>query len=527
MLADVRRFFLIMLMLMAWLAPWNVVRADDCEEARQWYHKGLALGDNSKKEALYYQRAIELCPDCFEAHNKLGEVYETWGDYESAIKEFKEASRSASFAEPHHNLGQIYRMQGRYDLAAEEFKAAIAIRPDFREAQNQLQYVQKRAGTFDVAIEAPPGPTHKEARGGPVPIEDRPGPVTIDARPGPAPIEARPGPVPIEARPGPSSTGARLRTIPTPIVVKAAGTGMTLPKGSFLVDFQYEYWLQESGLGVEALEALGARSRETDVHVWIAGIRYGLTSNLTIGLFPKYFRKTTDVSITFQVAEGPGRQVESEGIDAELEVSGLGDTVFLTKYRLWRKRMTHLSVFHLLSIPTGDEDAEGEDQGVVRRIPLGSGSYDFTPGIAFTTVKGPLTVHTNVRYVITDGRQAGDEFHWDVAVAFPRFYHFIPVMELNYRWADSAEKSLLFQTQFGQPSTFGPPWARTPGGGPQTRESTVTEEGGQTLFISPGLHFFLPKGLRAELGVQFPVIKPDDGWVEEVVYHIGIAKYFF
>jgi hypothetical protein len=527
MLAHAGKNLFIIFMFIAWLVPGNVVRADDCEEARQWHQKGLALDDNSEKEASYYQKAIKLCPHYFEVHNKLGEVYKTWGDYESAIKEFKEAGESASFAEPHYNLGEIYRVQGRYDLAEEEFKKAIKIKPDFREVQNQLQYVQKRSGTFDVAIEARLAPVRTGAPRSPIAMEAHPGPKSIEPRPGPAPIEARPGPVPIEARSRPSSTGASFGTIPTPIVARTAGTGMTLPKGSFLVDFQYEYWTQESGLEFNAPEALAAPdSRDTDVHMWIGGIRYGLTRNLTIGLCPKFFQKTTDVPITFQVTEGPGRQVAGEGIDAELEVSGFGDTVFLTKYRLWRKGMTHLSVFHLLSIPTGDEDETAEDEGVERRIPLGSGSVDFTPGIAFTTVKQPLTIHSNIRYVITDGRHAGDEFHWDVAVAFPSFHNLIPIMELNYRWADSAERDVLFQTQLGQPSTFGPPWASTPGGGPQTQEGTLTEEGGHTLFLSPGIQLFLPKGFRAEIGVQFPVIEPDDGWVEEFVFHVGIAKYF-
>ncbi len=526
LLHAVKNLFMIFIFI-AWLVPGHVVRADDCEEARQWYHKGLVAGDNSEKEASYYQKAIELCPDYYEAHNKLGEVYQSWGDYESAIREFEEACESTSFAEPHHNLGEIYRAQARYDLAEEAFRKAIEIKPDFREAQNQLQYVQKRSGTFDVAIEAPLEPEGTGAPRSPVAMEARPGPESIEPRPGPAPIEARPEPVPIEARGRPSFAGARFGTIPTPIVARTAGTGMTLPKGSFLVDFQYEYWTQESGLEFEGLEVLAAPdSRETDMHMWIGGIRYGLTRNLTIGLFPKFFQKTTEVPITFQVTEGPGRQVAGEGIDAELEVSGFGDTVFLTKYRLWRKGMTHLSVFHLLSIPTGDEDETAEDKGVERRIPLGSGSFDFTPGIAFTTVKQPLTIHSNVRYVITDGRTAGDEFHWDVALAFPRFHNLIPIIELNYRWADSAERDVLYQTQLGQPPTFGPPWASTPGGGPQTQEATLTEEGGHTLFLSPGIQLFLRKGFRAEIGVQFPVIEPDDGWVEEFVFHVGIAKYF-
>ena len=33
--------------------------------------------------------------------------------------------------------------------------------------------------------------------------------------------------------------------------------------------------------------------------------------------------------------------------------------------------------------------------------------------------------------------------------------------------------------------------------------------------------------LKAEIGLQVPVIRPDDGWVEEVVLHVGLMRYFF
>lgn len=464
MLVDVRKNLLIIVMSITLLALGNMVMADDCDEAKKWYHKGLALDDNSAKEASHYQRAIELCPDYFEAHNKLGEVYKSWGEYELAIKEFRQASRNFLFAEPHNNRGEIYRMQGRYDLAAEAFTKAISIEPDFRRAQNNLKYVHKKLGKYDFVIETPPEP------------------------------------------------------VPTAIFTRIPG--MTLPKGSFLVDFQYRYWSQEADLTedlfVGEMPPLVSPSskRKISVHAWIWDIRYGLTNNLTIGLIPKYFSRTAQVTMP------------DLGIEAEPDVAGFGDTVLMTKYRLWGKRKTHFSAFHLLSIPTGDEDAEGEDQGVKRRIPLGSGSYDFTPGIAFTTVKEPLTIHTNMWYVITSGRQAGDEFHCDLALAFPRFHNFISILELNYRWVGTSERRQLYQTQLGRPDPVGPPGDPRPGG-PETHKTTVREKGGHTLFLSPGLQVFLTKGLKAEFGVQLPIIKPEDGWVEEAVFHVGLTKYFF
>lgn len=471
---SIEKNLVILLISITCLMAGNTASADDCDEARKWYSEGLALSDNSEREARYYQRAIELCPDYFEAHNKLGKVYKSWGQYELAIKEFEHASRGPLFAEPHNNLGEIYRMRGRYDLAAEEFIKAIRIRPDFREAQNNLKYVYKRLGKYDFVIEAPPEPL----------------------------------PVPIFAR------------IP----------GMTLPKDSFLIDFQYKYWDQEASLTSDIFVGaipplLGADKREINVHLWIWGIRYGLTDSFTIGLIPKLFSRKAIIPIGFS------------GIETKPGVTGFGDTVIMMKYRLWGRRRTHISAFHLLSIPTGDEDAEGEDQGVVRKIPLGSGSFDFTPGIAFTSVKEPFTIHTNVWYVITSGRQAGDEFHWDLALALPRFHHFISIVEMNYRWRGSARRQQLFQTALLRPAVIGPqpaiigpgapPTVQARPGGPITQETTLIEKGGHTVFLSPGMQVFLNKSLKAEIGLQIPIVKPSDAFTENLVLHLGLMKYFF
>ncbi len=454
---NTRKNLLIVLMLTTWFTSGNMVWADDCDEAGKWFNEGIALSDNSEREAYYYQKAIELCPDYYEAHNKLGEVYKGLGAYELAIKEFEQACRSPSFAEPHNGLGEIYRMQGRYDLAAEEFAQAIMINPDFRKAHNHLKYVNKRLGKYDFIIEEP------------------------------------------TEEPTPTANFTRI-------------PGLTLPEGQFMVDFSYRYWNQKSGLTFGDPDSVGIGQRETTLYASILGIRYGLTNNLTIGLIPKYFSKTAHI------------EVPSFAVDADPEVTGLGDTVFLTKYRLWGRRRTHFSVFNLLSIPTGDEDALGENDGVIRRIPLGSGSYDFTPGISFTTMTEPLTIHASLWYVITDGRTAGDEFHCDLALLLPPYHNLVALMELNYRWADTAEHPQFIQRRFGFLPLEG---QKAPAGGPEYLETTVYEKGGHTLLFSPGVQFNLTKGLKAEFGVQLPIIRPDDGWSEEIVFHVGLTKYFF
>ncbi len=442
--------------------------ADACDEARKWYNEGLNLSDDSVQEAAYYQRAIELCPDFAAAHNRLGEVYKSRGEYESALKEFDQAKKWSLLNEPgidqrgnrsllvdqFINQGEIYRMQGRYDLAAENFKRALRINPDSRVAMNQLQYVNKMSGKYDNII---------------LPF---------------------------------------LQKISSPIFTRTPG--MTLPRGIFSFGFLFRYWQQEADLTEDMfigeipdlVQQQLPLERRTEVLQAVLDLRYGLTDNFTIGLFPRWSSigaKTPDFE--------------------ESTVTGLGDTNLLTKYQFWATRKTRISLFGLLSIPTGDEDAEGGRFGAT--IPLGSGSFNFTPGIAFTTVKeyleAPLTIHSNISYRITNDEVVPDELRCDLAISYPFSPDINSFMELNYRWRNS-----YIHPQTLTINRDRPPWQ----GGPVKFETTLKEESGHTLFLSPGFQFIFYKDIRLNVGVQIPLIKPEGGWAEKFVVNFGIRGFW-
>jgi TPR repeat protein len=273
----------------------NAAGADACDEAREWYNEGLDLSDDSVQEAAYYQRAIELCPDFAAAHNRLGEVYKSRGEYESALKEFNQAKKWSLLTEPgieqrgnrsllagqFINQGEIHRMKGRYDLAAEQFKRALRINPGSRVAMNQLQYVNKMSGKYDNIV---------------LPL---------------------------------------LQSISSPIFTMTPG--MTLPKGVFSFGFLFRYWEQEATLSEDMIIGgefpdIGRRSlpfeRSTDVLQVVLDLRYGLTDNFTIGLFPRWSTIWTNMSLNPSV---------------EQKATGIGDTNLLTKYQFWATRNTRLS----------------------------------------------------------------------------------------------------------------------------------------------------------------------------------------
>jgi len=444
--------------------------ADACDEARKWYNEGVNLSDDSAREAAYYQRAIELCPDFSAAHNRLGEVYKNRGEYESAFKEFNEAKNWSLLNEPGFdqrgnqsllvdqfiNQGKIYRMQGRYDLAAGQFKRALRINPDSRAAMNQLQYVNKMSGKYDNIV------------------------------------------LPLMA------------SISSPIFTRTPG--MAIPRGVFSFGFRVLYWEQEADLtedmiigGLPGDIIIGRPfpiGRHTHVLQSVLDLRYGLTDNITIGLFPRW---STIWAVT------------TLDPSAHYKVTGLGDTNVLIKYQFFKTRKTRISLYHLYSIPTGDEDAEAGPFKVI--VPLGSGSFNFTPGIAFTTVKeylkAPLTIHSDISYRFTNGEVVPDELRCDLAVSYPFSPDITSFMELNYRWRDTYTHLGTFTTQRGLPGAM-----------PLVISRTLKEESGHTLFLSPGFQFILPKNIRLNVGVQIPVIKPEGGWAEKFVVNFGLRGFW-
>ena len=434
---------------------------DSCDRAWQLMNQGIALSDNSDQEALCYEEAASLCPELLEARVRLGRVYKNQGNLERAAVVLQDAvtaivaddffiTRPGSkdiLLEAMLSLGEVYRMRGRLDLAEEQYSRALMMFPDSKAAQNQIQYVDRRLHHYDSV---------------------------------------------------PPPSFAILTNPPFTRI-----SGYTLPRHKLFVDTMYRYWKQDGDLTTDMLDdpdlLFPPGKRDVTNHMWTAGIRYGVTDRFMVGVIAKYFSRKLHIgSRTFYTPGGP---MKTDPVN--MRVSGIGDTVLMFKYQLWGKRRNHLSVFNLLSIPTGDDDAMGRDGSVVRKIPLGSGSFDNTPGIAFTTSFDPVITYFNLSYRITNGENVGDELNMGMSFSYPYKDSVFASLEFAYRWRGDAHIKQ-------QPGDF---W--------------VTEYGGSTFFIEPGIQFVVARGLKLELGMKLPVLKPDKGWAEDFVLSVGIAKIFF
>ena len=142
----------------------NIQQAES--SAENFYHIGEYY--QRKKQWLNaleaYQKALLLQAEYVEAHNGLGIVYATLGQYELAIDHFKKAivlDTSKSYL--HNNLGYAYFLQGTYHEAELSIQTALSNDPLNVKARKNLTLVYKKMGINDKSNNPPGIPSESEA----------------------------------------------------------------------------------------------------------------------------------------------------------------------------------------------------------------------------------------------------------------------------------------------------------------------------------------------------------------------------
>lgn len=115
-----------------------------------------------------YRRVTQQLPDLFDAWHNLGSVLAAQGQPEAALAAYGEAL-AGGLPETHYNLGNLLQQQGRSEAAAEHYRAALALRPDYAEAQHNygtalraLGRDEAAAAAFAAAIRLQPGAAHSQ-----------------------------------------------------------------------------------------------------------------------------------------------------------------------------------------------------------------------------------------------------------------------------------------------------------------------------------------------------------------------------
>jgi tetratricopeptide (TPR) repeat protein len=132
----------------------------DPHDAAAHYHLAVAFGreGNLNEAKAELVETLKLRPDSAEAHYTLGLLLVDWPypkDFAGAAKQFEEALKyKANFPEAHEELGEVLLTLGNWDAALAQFRAAIRLKPAFPEAYCGIGLALKRKGDLDGAFEA-------------------------------------------------------------------------------------------------------------------------------------------------------------------------------------------------------------------------------------------------------------------------------------------------------------------------------------------------------------------------------------
>ena len=114
----------------------------------------LAQGDNPADLFKYgmgamqeFEKALQLDPENIRARigrgaGRLLAPAGFGGDIDGAIEDFKAALKKEAVPEAHYYLGEAYKRKGLLDLARENYQKALALNPDYKEAEKALEEIR-------------------------------------------------------------------------------------------------------------------------------------------------------------------------------------------------------------------------------------------------------------------------------------------------------------------------------------------------------------------------------------------------
>ncbi|MGA1867498.1 MAG: tetratricopeptide repeat protein [bacterium] len=386
--------------------------------------------------------------------------------YRVAIKMYPD------YAQAYNRIGEVYKARGEYDAAMDAFTKACEISPSFSIAHNNLGEIYLREGKYDQAraefIRALEY-NHDFKR-----AQNNLGFVRGLTEKHHAPL---------------------LVKLPSPIFFKNAG--YVLPQRGFTNNLYMRYFSKEIYLPFNEFEGV-----YRDVRIFRLGFiaLYGITDVWSIGAHPTFITKEC--------------RIERTGLTYRPRVSGVGDTIIINKFHLFKKKGTSLALYFNLSLPTGETEKYPIYQEKEFAITLGSGRTDVMWGINYSSKKlNRFYFHLNLEYRLNEKEHnidPGDELYYNIALCKTAPYN-----EDSFLGAGRA-KNLIFSLELngwhiGESEPF---WPRY-------------ESGGDMVFLSPGIQLILSPYRRIECGVQIPITQQDEGWKYNNAFLFRITTYGF
>lgn len=105
-----------------------------------------------------FERAIELCPDDWAAHNNIGCCYKYKGEFEKGIEELQKAADCMTDDNksvlPYSNMADCYEALERYEEAADCYERDLALFPDWNSLYDDLGNLYAYLGDEEKAMNA-------------------------------------------------------------------------------------------------------------------------------------------------------------------------------------------------------------------------------------------------------------------------------------------------------------------------------------------------------------------------------------
>ena len=118
-------------------------------------HSVISIFNNGQiQETLFYvETLIKGYPNSALLYNIRASCYKAIGQLDDAVKDYEKAlALNPDYAEAQYNLGITHRELGQIDAAIKSYKQAITIKPDYFGAHNNLANIFLELGQIDGAI---------------------------------------------------------------------------------------------------------------------------------------------------------------------------------------------------------------------------------------------------------------------------------------------------------------------------------------------------------------------------------------
>jgi hypothetical protein len=195
------------------------------------------------------------------------------------------------------------------------------------------------------------------------------------------------------------------------------------------------------------------------------------------------------------IAMIPYMDMELKKDSGNLSNSGWGDLRLIGEYNIFQRDFPHLTHRAILIGGIKFPTAEDDKSGLPPPMQLGTGSTDYTLGVAASRIGHRLGLYTDLKYTFkTEGNEYefGDTLNYDFALGYrliPKVYETYPAKQLNL--------FLELNGIYAQKD-------RSDG-------EKVSDSGGHPLFLSPGIQWVPLKTALFEASVQIPLFENLNG----------------